>query len=83
MTRGLYAELRARVSEKAFRLDFFIAIAALLVSAASTIALIYKTRVIGAQYAATIWGTAIAATLKHGLDLRLRLRASSTGSVSK
>jgi hypothetical protein len=43
------------VSEKAFRLDFVIAIAALLVSAASAFALIYQTRVIGQQYAATIW----------------------------
>lgn len=55
MTRGSHAEVRARVNEKAFRLDFFIAIAALLVSAVSAIALIYQTRVIGAQYAATIW----------------------------
>jgi len=43
------------MNEKAFRLDFFIAIAALLVSAISAIALIYQTRVIGDQYAATIW----------------------------
>jgi hypothetical protein len=43
------------VTEKAFRLDFVIAIAALLVSAASAFALIYQTRVIGQQYAATIW----------------------------
>jgi hypothetical protein len=38
-----------------FRLDFVIAIAALLVSAVSAFALIYQTRVIGQQYAATIW----------------------------
>jgi hypothetical protein len=43
------------VTEKAFRLDFVIAIAALLVSAVSAFALIYQTRVIGQQYAATIW----------------------------
>lgn len=43
------------MTEKAFRLDFVIAIAALLVSAASAFALIYQTRVIGDQYAATIW----------------------------
>ncbi len=43
------------MSEKAFRLDFVIAIAALLVSAVSAFALIYQTRVIGQQYAATIW----------------------------
>jgi hypothetical protein len=43
------------VTEKAFRLDFVIAIAALLVSAMSAFALIYQTRVIGQQYAATIW----------------------------
>ncbi|MBV8374619.1 MAG: hypothetical protein JO302_03840, partial [Candidatus Eremiobacteraeota bacterium] len=37
------------------RLDFFIAIAALLVSALTAGTLIYQTRVIGAQYAAAIW----------------------------
>ena len=50
------------MQERAFRLDFMIAIAALLISAVSAIALIYQsrvmeyqTRVIGEQYAATIW----------------------------
>jgi hypothetical protein len=43
------------VNEKAFRLDFFIAIAALLVSALTAGALVYQTRVIADQYAATIW----------------------------
>ncbi|HTZ54736.1 MAG TPA: hypothetical protein VMB20_06700 [Candidatus Acidoferrum sp.] len=43
------------MNEKAFRLDFAIAIAALLVSAAAAFALIYQTRVIAQQYAATIW----------------------------
>lgn len=43
------------MKDKEFRLDFFIAIAALLVSAASAAALFYQTRVIGDQYAATIW----------------------------
>jgi hypothetical protein len=43
------------VIEKAFRLDFLIAIAALLVSTVSAIALLYQTHVIGAEYAATIW----------------------------
>jgi hypothetical protein len=43
------------MNDRAFRLDFFIAIAALLVSALTAGTLIYQTRVIGAQYAATIW----------------------------
>ena len=43
------------MTEKAFRLDFFIAIAALLISAVSALALLYQTRIIGDQYAATIW----------------------------
>lgn len=43
------------MNEKAFRLDFFIAIAALLVSAFTSITLLYQTRVISQQYAATIW----------------------------
>ncbi len=43
------------MNEKAFRLDFFIAIAALLVSALTAAALVYQTRVIADQYAATIW----------------------------
>lgn len=43
------------MTEKAFRLDFFIAIVALLISALTAGALIYQTRVIADQYAATIW----------------------------
>ncbi|MGC2129102.1 MAG: hypothetical protein WA629_03295 [Candidatus Aquilonibacter sp.] len=43
------------MNEKAFRLDFFIAIAALLISALTAGALVYQTRVIADQYAATIW----------------------------
>jgi hypothetical protein len=43
------------VSEKAFRLDFFIALGALIVSALTAAALIYQTHVIADQYAATIW----------------------------
>jgi hypothetical protein len=43
------------VNDRAFRLDFFIALAALLVSALTAGTLVYQTRVIGAQYAATIW----------------------------
>jgi len=43
------------MKEREFRLDFFIAIAALLVSALTAGTLFYQTRVIGAQYAATIW----------------------------
>lgn len=50
------------MQERSFRLDFFIAVAALLISAVSAMALIYQsrvigdqTRVIGEQYAATIW----------------------------
>ncbi len=43
------------MSEKAFRLDFFIAIAALLISALTAGALVYQTRVIADQYAAAIW----------------------------
>ena len=43
------------VNEKAFRLDFFIAIAALLVSTLTAATLLYQTHVISDQYAATIW----------------------------
>jgi hypothetical protein len=43
------------MTEKAFRLDFFIAVAALGVSVLSTLTLIYQTHVIGQQYASTIW----------------------------
>ncbi|HEX8807005.1 MAG TPA: hypothetical protein VF741_08645 [Candidatus Aquilonibacter sp.] len=43
------------MTQKAFRLDFVIAIAALLVSAVSALAIIYQTHVVGQQYAATIW----------------------------
>ena len=43
------------VNEKAFRLDFFVAIAALTVSVLTSVTLLYQTRIIGQQYAATIW----------------------------
>lgn len=43
------------MQDRAFRLDFFIAVAALLVSALTAGTLIYQTHVIGAQYSATIW----------------------------
>ncbi|MBV8203894.1 MAG: hypothetical protein JO195_02585 [Candidatus Eremiobacteraeota bacterium] len=43
------------MNERAFRLDFFIAIAALLVSALTAGALVYQTRIVADQYAATIW----------------------------
>jgi hypothetical protein len=43
------------VNDKAFRLDFFIAIAAVVISAITAAALIYQTRVIGDEFAATIW----------------------------
>lgn len=43
------------MNAREFRLDFFIAIGALLVSAASALALIYQTRVVADQYAATVW----------------------------
>jgi hypothetical protein len=43
------------MNERAFRLDFFIALAALVVSFLTTATLIYQTRVIEEQYSATIW----------------------------
>jgi hypothetical protein len=41
--------------ERRLRLDFFIAVAALVVSVLTTITLIYQTHVIGQEYASTIW----------------------------
>ncbi len=43
------------MSDKSFRLDFFIAVGALVVSALSAATLAYQTHVIGNQYAATMW----------------------------
>jgi hypothetical protein len=43
------------VNDRAFRLDFFIAIGALVISALTAGTLIYQTRVIGDQFSATIW----------------------------
>jgi hypothetical protein len=43
------------VNDRAFRLDFFIAIAAVVVSALTAGTLVYQTRVIGDQFSATIW----------------------------
>ena len=43
------------MNDKAFRLDFFMAIAAVVISAVTAAALIYQTRVIGDEFAAAIW----------------------------
>lgn len=43
------------MNDRAFRLDFFIAIAAVLISALTAGTLFYQTRVIGDEFAATIW----------------------------
>jgi hypothetical protein len=43
------------MNDRAFRLDFFIAIAAVLISAITAGTLFYQTRVIGDEFAATIW----------------------------
>lgn len=43
------------MKDPAYRLDFFIAIGALLVSALTAATLAYQTHVIGNQYAATVW----------------------------
>ena len=43
------------MNDRAFRLDFLIAVAALLVSGFTAATLLYQTRVIGDQFAATIW----------------------------
>jgi hypothetical protein len=61
------------MTEKAFRLDFFIAIAALVVSVLSTLTLIYQTRVIGQQYASTIWPylSVVGTYDLHGISLDL------------
>jgi hypothetical protein len=68
------------VSEKAFRLDFFIAIAALLVSAISAVALLYQTRVNADQYAATIWPyLSITETYTPGLGEVLTLDNEGVG----
>jgi len=43
------------MTEKAFRLDFVIAVAALVMSVITTGALVYQTRVIHDQYAVALW----------------------------
>jgi hypothetical protein len=43
------------MNDRAFRLDFFIAIAAVLISAITAGTLFYQTHVIGDEFAATIW----------------------------
>lgn len=43
------------MNDRAFRLDFIIAIGALLISALTAATLIYQTHVIGDQFSATIW----------------------------
>lgn len=55
------------MQDRAFRLDFFIAVGALLVSALTAATLVYQTHVIGNQYAATIWPY-LDATVSYPLD---------------
>lgn len=43
------------MNERAFKLDFFLALAAVLLSVITTAALIYQTSVMRDQYAATVW----------------------------
>ncbi|MFZ0575103.1 MAG: hypothetical protein WCE97_04070 [Candidatus Cybelea sp.] len=43
------------MNERTFRLDFFIAVAAVLISAITAGTLFYQTHVIGDEFAATIW----------------------------
>lgn len=43
------------MNDRAFRLDFYLAMGALVVSILTTATLIYQTRVIQQQYSATIW----------------------------
>jgi hypothetical protein len=43
------------MNDRAFRLDFFIAIAAVVISALTAGTLVYQTHVIGNQFSATIW----------------------------
>jgi hypothetical protein len=43
------------MNDRAFRLDFFIAIAAVVISALTAGTLVYQTHVIGDQFSATIW----------------------------
>jgi len=48
--------MKARsMNERAFKLDFYIAVAAILLSVITTAALIYQTSVMRDQYAATVW----------------------------
>jgi hypothetical protein len=54
------------MNQRAFRLDFFIAIGALLTSALTALTLVYQTHVIGAQYAATVWPY-LSVTATYGL----------------
>lgn len=43
------------MNEKSLRLDFVIAIAALLISTVAAIAAVYQTRVIASEFSATVW----------------------------
>jgi hypothetical protein len=53
------------MNDRAFRLDFFIAIAALVVSILTTATLVYQTHVIQEQYSATIWPYLTVATTNN------------------
>ncbi|HUA09085.1 MAG TPA: hypothetical protein VMA98_07390 [Candidatus Acidoferrales bacterium] len=67
------------MTEKAFRLDFLIAIAALLVSAISAIALIYQTRLAADQYAAAIWPYITSDSTSGPSEISLRIINNGLG----
>jgi hypothetical protein len=61
------------MNDRAFRLDFFIAIAALVVSILTTATLVYQTHVIQEQYSATIWPYLTIATTNNPNGRRIQL----------
>jgi hypothetical protein len=67
------------VDDKRFRLDFVIAIGALLISTVAAIATVYQTRVIASEFSATVWPYVSFDTTNSPALLELDIRNDGLG----
>lgn len=67
------------MDEKRFRLDFVIAIGALLISTVAAVATVYQTRVIASEFSATVWPYVSFDTTNSPALLELDIRNDGLG----
>jgi len=67
------------MTDRAFRLDFFIAMAALVVSILTTATLVYQTHIIQEQYSAAIWPYLTISTITNPNGRSIRLDNDGLG----